>query len=226
MNPLKKAHSVLGEDMISPVEMEKAFGSAYDENQIAAFTQTVPTDPLLTWMQLNGFALVPGPPTPMNLLRIEDLRQEFFYVNRGGNLGKKREKRGRLPGWYRENYDVRGEEKFSRQDIVTTGWLALRKKIIPGTVEKEWEEMQFYVPPSERVLNVAEVVWAANAFQVLRRAHLLTRMYTLTSSVALSGRQICAGWVSNQGIIILDVPGRTGRRDKGSRVGLITGLKL
>src|SRR3989338_10917175 len=131
------AKQILGDDFITPEEIAKARGVVYSPEQIESLGNTIPPEDTLRWCRDNGFMLVAGPPRPMSLLEIRDLKNEYLYSKTGG--------------WYSND-----KEKFSRDDKATTKWLKLRKGPVPNSTSKNWSEQQSLLSEVEYVPNAAE----------------------------------------------------------------------
>jgi len=175
------AQSVLGTDFITPEEIAKARGVVYSPEQIESLGNTIPPEDTLRWCRDNGFMLVAGPPRPMSLLEIRDLKNEYLYSKTGG--------------WYSND-----KEKFSRDDKATTKWLKLRKGPVPNSTSKNWSEQQSLLSEVEYVPNAAEATWGVTSYKAVRGVYLLPNVYVRTSSLVSDGNRVYVGFFDAEGL--------------------------
>ena len=175
------AQSVLGTDFITPEEIAKARGVVYSPEQIESLANTIPPEDTLRWCRDNGYAIMAAPPTAMSLLDVRSLHAGHFYSKEGG--------------WYSKD-----PEKFSRDDKTTSGWLAIRKDIVPKSTSKNWNEQQALLSGVEYVPNAAEMSWFVTTYFEVRGIRLLERIYVRTSSLDSDGHRVNVGDFDAKGL--------------------------
>lgn len=180
------ARSVLGNDFVAPEDIAKARrGVVYTPEEIAGLCKTLPNRKELQWLRDNGFILVAGPPKPMSLLEIRDLKNEYLYSKTGG--------------WYSGD-----KEKFSRDDKATAKWLKLRKGPVPNSTSKSWSEQQPLLSDIEYVPNAAEAVWGVTSYKAVRGVYLLPNVYVRTSNLDSDGYRVSVGFFDAGGLYVYD----------------------
>jgi len=180
MTCYKLASAVLGEDFISPEEVAKSRGGVvYTDDQLAQFGDTVPSQEVLEWCRDNGYMVVAGPNRPMSMLEIRDIRSDYFYSQKGG--------------WY-------AEQAFARSDKADTRWIMLRKKPVPESTSKNWNEQQTLLGNDEETPNVAEVVWCVTTYKAVRNIYLRSSIYVRTSSLVSDGSHVGIGLFDAEGL--------------------------
>jgi len=179
------AAKILGQDFIPPEELAQARGVSYTDEQLKTFADTLPTQEVLEWCQKNGFMVVAGPPQPLSLLQIREMKPEYFYTKEGG--------------WYAEEC-----EKFSREQKVTTQWLMLRKEPVPNSLNKTWDAQKKLLSEVEYVPNDAEVEWGITTYKVVRNIYLLRGGYVRTSSVGSLRHRVLVGFFDASGLVVDD----------------------
>jgi len=177
----ERARLILGKDFISAKEISHARGVSYSDEQLKTFTETLPSESVLTWLRDNGCTLVAGPPNPMSLLDIWTIKPKYFYAKSGG--------------WYQDD-----SQKFSRNDKVATAWLGLCKALVPNSTNKKWDEQSVLLTEVERVPNAAEFAWGVTSYKAVRGAYLFKGMYARTSSVSLGGSRVDLGGFGQFGL--------------------------
>ena len=178
------AVTILGDDFITPQEVvETRSGVVYSESQLAEFENTLPTQEELKWLSDNGFMLVPGPATPLSCLEIRNLNSQYFCTKTGG--------------WYEEE-----KQRFSREQKATTKWLKLRKKPVPDSFSKTWDEQVKLVSELEYVPNDAEVEWGITTYKAVNNVYLLKVVYVRTSSLYSDGYRVCVGYFDADGLCV------------------------
>ena len=176
------AATILGKDFVTPEEIASArVGVVYTEDQLEQFESSLPSREELEWLRDNGYMLIAGPPKEMSLLDIRDLNNEYFY--------------SKTEGWYSAE-----KEKFSRDDKATTKWLKLRKREVPNSTNKTWDEQQPLLLEVEHVPNVAEVVWGVTSYKAVRGVYLLPNVYVRTSSLGSGGDRVGVGYFAAKGL--------------------------
>ena len=182
MTGYELASAILGKDFITPEEISSARpGIVYTEAQLEEFESTLPSREELDWLRDNGFMLVAGPPRPMSLLEIRDIKNEYLYSKTGG--------------WYSND-----KEKFARDDKATTKWLKLRKGPVPNSTRKNWSEQQPLLSDVEYVPNVAEATWSVTSYKAVRGVYLLPNVYVRTSSLGSGGARVSVGSFDARGL--------------------------
>lgn len=175
------AQSILGADFITPEEVSKSRGIVYTEDQIIKFGYTLPSQEVLVWCRNNSYMVIAGPNQSLSLIEVRELKCEYFYSRSGG--------------WY-------SEQKFAHNDKVDTRWIMVRKKPVPESTSKTWDEQQELLSDVEVTPNVAEVVWAITTYKAVRDIYLLPNMYVRTSSLDLCGHRVNVGLCDVMGICV------------------------
>jgi len=184
MTGYELASAILGKDFITPEEISSTRpGIVYTEAQLEEFESTLPSREELDWLRDNGFMLVAGPPRPMSLLEIRDIKNEYLYSKTGG--------------WYSND-----KEKFSRDDKATTKWLKLRKGPVPNSTKKNWSEQQPLLSDIEYVPNAAETTWSVTSYKAVRGVYLLPNVYVRTSSLDSVGARVFVGYFVAGGLCV------------------------
>lgn len=185
-NQLPEGHElarlILGDDYITPEEVATAYGFSYSDEQLEHFADTLPDTQTILWLRANGYMLIAGPPTEMNLREVRELENKLFY--------------SKTEGWYAEN-----GQTFSREDKVVAGeWLAIRKEAVPNSFSKTWNEQQDLITEDEHVPNAPTVSYAVTAYYKVRGIYLLRGKYVRTSSVSADGVHIIVGCFDEDGL--------------------------
>lgn len=178
------ARMILGEDIIFPNEITKAWGLSYADADLRRFMETIPSIEALRWCKVNGYAVVAGPPTPMGLLEVRSLKPDHFYSENGG--------------WY-EKYT------FSSYDKAESKWLAIRKKSVPSSLDKKWNYQLRLLTKDEQIPNAGEMGWFITTFFEVRSIRLFEQIYVRTSSVALNNGCVIVGFFVLGGLRVSDV---------------------
>lgn len=177
------ARKILGNNIVFPDEITKARGLFYTDSDIQHFEDTVPSEKTLKWCIRHHYAVVAGPPKPMGLLELRLFDPDTFYVETGG--------------WY-EDYT------FSSDDKVGCQWLGIRKKIIPDSTNKNWNEQLQLLSNDEKVPNAAELSWFITTLYKVRRVKFFKNVYVRTCSVTAQHRHAVVGLFSKH---MLDING-------------------
>lgn len=180
----QRARDILGDDFISPQEVAETLGVSYTEAQLAELARTLPEKEVLQWARDNGFAVVAGPPSEMNLLDIHELNTDLFYQKNDP--------------WFADE-----RQKFARSNTVGTTWLMIRKDPVPGSTRNTWSEQQAFLSGDERVPNVAEAAWFFTTYAKVRGIRLVPSVYARTSSVHSDGYRVDVGFFDGQGLYVL-----------------------
>lgn len=175
---------ILGNDFITPEEISSVFGFIYTKKQLVHFEETLPSENTLRWAKENGYAVIAGPPTPMNILVIHAFRPKLFTVSWSQE-----------EAWY---YD----ESFAKNDQVTTNWLIIKKEPLPNSVSKYWVDQISLLLNDEYVPNIAEASWSMVIFYEVRKMRLFERVYVRTASLVSNGNHVIVGFFGGQGMVI------------------------
>lgn len=178
------ARGILKDDFLSPEEIAGIYGTAYSDSELKNFDRTLPSIKLLAWLSLNGYMLVAGPPTNLNLLQVMDFNRGLFQV--------------KGCGWSRDDVQI-----FSRNDLVLgLDWVAVRKKSVPGSFNQTWEAQKKLIVPCTYVPNITQVSYASTAYCRLRSPYLFQDNYVRTSSVSAAGAHVIIGNPGAEGFVI------------------------
>jgi hypothetical protein len=185
-NQLPEGHElarlILGDDYITAEEVANAYGVTYTDEQLEHFADTLPDTQTILWLRANGYMLVAGMPTEMNILQVRELDNKVFY--------------SKTEGWYAES-----EQKFAREDKVACGeWLEIRKEEVPNSLRKTWDEQQDLITEVEHIPNASEVSYAITAYFKVRGIYLLRGKYIRTSSVSADGNHVFVGNFGKDGL--------------------------
>ncbi|MEX0869849.1 MAG: hypothetical protein WDZ39_00245, partial [Candidatus Spechtbacterales bacterium] len=159
-----------------------AVGVSYTEAQLASLASTLPEKKVLQWARDNGFAVVAGPPSEMNLLDIHELSRDLFL--------------------YQKNDPWFADQGFARKDKVGTRWLVMRKGSVPNSTRKTWNEQQDQLSGIERIPNAAEAVWFFTTYAKVRGTRLVPSVYVRTSSVRSVGNRVGVGLFDGRGLLV------------------------
>jgi hypothetical protein len=136
------ARLILGDDFISPGEIEKAFGFSYNYDQLMYLVSTLPTMETLLWLRANQYILVAGPVTDTNLFGIRAFDRLLFCGKKNDDI------------WWEKV-----QERFTRNEFVRGGqWLMLKKGEVPNSRLMDWNGQSKLVQSPEFIPNVAESV--------------------------------------------------------------------
>ncbi|MFZ2252832.1 MAG: hypothetical protein WAW13_01505 [Minisyncoccia bacterium] len=185
------ARILLRDDFIAPKDVASMYGFSYSEDQLAHFANTLPDFETLMWLRKNGFMLVAGPTTDLNLLGVRALNRSLFYNKNDDEA------------WFEEV-----KHTFTQADMVKGGeWLMLRKGAVPHSRSKNWGEQYMLVDDLERIPNTAEVSYGVTVYRKLCSVYLLPNFYVRTSSVDADGNLVCVGGFDELGIHIVSYMG-------------------
>lgn len=166
------ARILLGDDYITAEQMARNYGTSYSDGQLDHFADTLPNMQILNWLHVNGYVLVSGPSTELNLLQVRELDSKLFH--------------SKTRGWYTE-----GNHEFSTDDMVKAGeWLAIRKEAVPSSFNETWGAQQHFLSEVERVPNVAEASYAVAVYFKVRGVRLLEDECVRTISICGSGGRV------------------------------------
>ena len=191
------ARLILGDDLITPEDIESATGIRYTDEQKAHATETMPDLEMLQAIKADGMMLVFGPPKDLNLLKVRDLDKQMFDLKKDG--------------WYAQS-----EHSFSRTDKVRGGqWLIIRKTPVDRSTSKNWSEQSAMIKLGDRVPNAAEMSYALLIYQKVRDVYLLANVVVRTSSVDAYGYHVDVGGFRSPGTLLVN------SWDSSSRVSLL-----
>jgi len=187
-NQLSEGHElarlILGDDYITLEEVANAYGVSYTDEQMEHFVDTLPDMQTILWLRANGYMLIAGMPTEMNLLQVRKLNSQLFY--------------SKTKGWYAED-----NEKFAQDDTVKVGeWLMIRKEVVPNSFSKTWGEQQDLITEVEHIPNATEVSYAVTTYYKVRGIYLLCGRYARTSSVDADGDPVHVGDFDRVGLYV------------------------
>lgn len=176
------AKRILGGDFVSPQEvMDARPGVVYDASQLKALVDNIPSAEVLQQLKDNGFALVPQPPQPMSLLDVRALESGQFYSQTGG--------------WY-------ADYAFAKDNKTGTGWLAIKKTPVDGSLSKTWDEQNRLLKDGESVPNAAEMSWFITTFFKVRGVRLFERLYVRCSDLVSDGGRVFVGVFDSEGLSV------------------------
>ncbi len=159
------AQSILGDDIIFPEDVMRARGLQYSEEQCSMLLDTLPSEYILQWCKKNNYALVPGPPQPMNLMQVRDLKRDLFVGN-----------------W---DSDYVGE--FAYNEFVDCCWLAMRKDIVPDSTNLTWRQQQDLLYAFETVPTVVQLVWFTTTYSQVHSQYYGLLKYTAARTKSTAG---------------------------------------
>lgn len=170
------ARIILGWDFIPPDKITKSCkGLVYTDDQLKKLFDTLPSQEILEWCRDNDYMVVAGPPIPMSLLKIRNVRFPHLIENEAV--------------WY-ENEN----ESFAFNDIADTQWIILRKTAVPESASKTWGEQRALLSNNEIVPNAAEVAWCVTAYGAVRGIYKLKNICVRTSSIDSEGHRVLVGY--------------------------------
>lgn len=175
----RAARQILGNDFIFPEEIEKNREAvSYTEAQLQNLIESIPPQETLQWLKENDYVLIAGPPMPMNLMDVVLLNKELFFSYYSINAA-----------WYTM-------EEFAINEKVTPGWIAIRKKPIPGSPTLRWNEQLTLLSKTEVIPNIAEVSYFVTTVQEVRQEYLFPLTYVRTSTMLpnIDGIHVMAGY--------------------------------
>ena len=176
------AKSILGADFVAPQEVMKARSSIiYTDEQITALAESLPSEDVLRWCKKNGYAVIPAPPKAVSLLKIREIQSDHFYSTSGG--------------WY-------ADRKFARKDKTSFGWLAIKKRPIAKSTQKNWDNQNKLLSTIERVPNVAEMSWFITTYFEVCGVRLFKNRYVRTSSLDFGDYHVRIGGFISDGLQI------------------------
>lgn len=188
------ARGILGEDIIFPREISLKRGLVYNQVQLRHLLNTLPAAHELNWCKERGCVVIAAPPEPMSLIDVYSIESDLFHKK----------------GCYSQG--------FSRADRTTPGWIAIKKTLVEGSTNRNWQDQQRCLLGSERVPNAAEASWFITTFLKVSGVKLLTLDLVRTASVLSPNGHVCVGGFDAGGLHIL------GFKDNhpDPRLGLLT----
>jgi len=179
------ARSIMVDDFISPDEISASFGFIYTERQLSHFVDTLPSEETLRWAKAYGYAVVAGPPAPVNIAILHAFHPKFFISSFDG------EKKG----WYLD-------QPFAKNDQVSSNWLIIKKEPLTESLDKYWIDQAALLSGNESVPNAAEMSWFMISFYKVRHRRLLKEGYTRTSSLVSNGNHVIIGFFGDNGMLL------------------------
>lgn len=180
--PQGLARFILGDDFITPEEVANARGLVYTDEQLEALEISLPSLEWIARCRANGYMLLPNPAEAMSLLQIRDLKRDIFYSKEGS--------------WY-------ADQAFAREEKTKAAtWLAVRKNIVPDSIDKNWQEQLTLISGIERVPNAAEACWALTTYKEVRGVNLIPTIYARTLSLDSHGDRVVVGDFVAEGLFI------------------------
>lgn len=175
----------LGSDCIMPEEVMKACPDiVYTEQQLRDYAGFFPDTAMLYVLQINGYCLVPQPPSPSSLLGIYDLKPKHFKVQ------------NRV--WYEER-------SYAQEDKTGCGWLAIKKQPIEESIGKELSKQKKILLSAEEVPNVAQIAWAITIFRDIRQEYIFKGVGVRSSSVDRAGAYVIVNnFFPEEGIAVME----------------------
>ncbi len=174
--------SILGDNFITAEEIMAARPDVvYSPEQIAQLAGTIPSEAVLSSLRENGYGLMPQPPKTLSLLKVRSARPAHFYSKEGG--------------WY-------ADQKFAKDDVTSTGWLAVKKTPVTGSTNRNWDEQIKLITSAEYVPNAAEVSWFITIFFDVRSTRLFEGFYVRTYSIDSDGHRVFVGDFDARGLIV------------------------
>ena len=147
--------TAVGNDFISPQEVESARGIIYTTAQLKSLERTFPSAEALVYCQQNNYAVMPAPPHPLSLFEIRALNEDLFFVksNQDGHA------------WYTDR-------PFFKFEKTSSGWLAICKESVQGSCGELWEKQESRLVGREYVPTVTELGWFATTYYLVRKIAL------------------------------------------------------
>jgi len=162
-----------------PDEIAEARGLSYSEAQLKRLAGMLPSEDVLRWCKANNYAVMACPPKPMSFLEVRVLNPEIFYSKSGG--------------WY-------VDQAFAEGDKTGFGWLAIRKDVVPKSLNKNLDEQLSLLAREEFVPNAGEFSWFITTYYEVHGVRLFGRTYARTSSVASGGIRVHVGYLDSGGL--------------------------
>lgn len=176
------AKSILGGDFITAEEIMTArHDVVYSLEQIAELATTIPSVEVLRSLKENGYGLMPQSPDALSIFDIRSAKPANFYL--------------KTNSWY-------ANQAFARDDTTGTGWLAIKKTPVNGSLIRKWDEQNALLSSAEYVPNAAEVSWFITIFCDIRGIRLFEKVYIRTSSLDSCGHHVIVGYFDAEGINI------------------------
>ena len=177
-----RAREILGDDFISPEDVRKVYQLQASENENM---DALPSEDDLRWLKANSYILVPMPHEHLSVLDVRGLDNQLFYSKTGG--------------WYEEQAFAKDERTGSY-----TSWLAIKKTVINGSLNKNWTEQNKLLSDVEHVPNAAEFCWAVTIYYKVRGIYLFPDTYARVSSLGSGGLRVRVGDFGAEGLGVND----------------------
>jgi hypothetical protein len=119
---------------------------------------------------------------PLALMAIWDRQTELFY--------------SKSDPWYGR----RPERPWSTKVKIMAGWWLVRKSVVPGSLNKTWDEQQALLDPVEETPPSSAVAQAADLHFLETGERILPDCYVRTSDVDSDGRRVRLGGFDGDGL--------------------------
>lgn len=170
----------MGPSFVAPFELESVFTAAirYEPTDIKKLIETCPDDAEMKRLRENGYILLPGPPKKMNLKQVGDL----------------------VPIRVGLHHD---QDPFTYRDTVKSGWIAITKDPLTGSVGLKWVEQRRLPEHPANVPNAPEIAWSIGMFKAVRHSMLLWCWVNTASTFVSNNRELQVKTVSPDGVHLL-----------------------
>ena len=179
------AQSILGADFITPEEVTKARSIVYTDEQITALAESLPSEDMLKWCELNGYAVMPAPPTAMSILDVRKIQSAHFPSKKGEG--------------YSDQIFI---QKFAREDRTSFGWLAIKTNPVVNSTSNSWTDQNKHLSAPEQVPNAAEMSWFITTYFEVHGIRLFEKVYVRTSSLDSDDNNVCVGNFDSEGLAV------------------------
>lgn len=146
----RKIKEKLGENFMTPSELEQANGFSYTKLNRAHLMRSTPNKKLLDWCEAKGFILFPGPPDTTNLEKLLSQYPELFKKNNREAI-------------------LHDDDDFIHDQNVHCQWYMIRKGPLGRSLGETWEEQIENAPVKfvEMIPTAVEVVYMAISYKLL-----------------------------------------------------------
>ncbi len=172
---------ILGEDYLAIGEVEKATNQPFTDDQVAMLRgQLSKLDKkTLASLKKKGVVLMAQPAKQGSLIEVRNWARELFYTKEKALY---------------ENHP------FARDEQSSKGLIALRKEVVPGSLNKTWDEQLGLLQDGEVVPNAAEFTSCVTIYAKVRGIRLFPGVYARVNSVAADGDRVDAGYFDSKGL--------------------------
>ena len=174
-NKYKTARKILGDDLITPNDIEALTSIRYTKEQKAYALEALPIDlKKLKDIKRDNMILVFGPDVDRSLLSIRSIDNFYQLFWKHGS------------GWYNKD-----KETFARENKIRGAkWHVIGKTPLKGSKSKNWNEQKLMTRHGDYIPNAAEVTYAVVIYKKVRNANLFQGDYVRTSSVSSRGDHV------------------------------------